>query len=206
MTRTKKIAGASLGALTIALVAGACALLGFAGTTFAATGAEVAGESLFDLARPLIDAVMGGNYFLAAVFALVIAVTAVRKYGSQLNWLAWTKSDWGTPLLVLLGSFGTAFAATIGAGQMPGWGAARAAFGVAVAAAGGWKLAKELAVPVLEKLGARWPWATPLLKLLLWAFDRPDPVAEAEAAGDAAVEADPPSGLEGITGKPVEFK
>ena len=61
-------------------------------------------ESLSELAKPVLDAVMGGQYAFGAALALVFAVALVRRYGgAQWPLLASKKA---APYLVLVGSFG----------------------------------------------------------------------------------------------------
>lgn len=175
-------------------------LLSFTATTFAANGAEAAGASLLDLLRPVVDAVLGGQYMLAGALALVGAVAAARRYAP---W-EWTRSDWGAPVLVLAGSFGATLSATIAAGATPNLETFKTAIGVAVGAAGGWKLAKELLVPVLRRVQDKLPARLrPLMTVLLWVFENPGAarIAKAEAAGAAAVKAHPAPGVSAVVGK-----
>lgn len=175
-------------------------LLSFTATTFAASGAEVAGGSLLDLLRPVVDAAMGGQYMLAGALALVVAVAAMRQFAP---W-EWVKSEWGAPVLVLAGAFGTTLAGTIAAGATPTLETFKTALGVAVGAAGGWKIAKELIAPMLRKLRDKLPAKVqPLISVLLWVFEKPGAarIAAAEAAGAAAVKAHPAPGVEGVIGK-----
>jgi hypothetical protein len=184
------------------------ALLAFTGTALAAGAVAPEDGSILDLAKPVFEAVMSGQYWYAAAGALVLLVTAVRRYGAK--WfpraLGWTNSSWGTPALVLLASFGGALATAAAAGAGPSLEVLKVALGVAVAAAGGWKLAKELAVPLLTALRDKLPaWARPLIDVALWAFQRPSRDADAAAAGDAAVAANPPTGIAGVTGEPKDW-
>jgi MFS family permease len=156
----------------------------------------------------LYKAVMSGHYALASAMALVLAVALVHRFASsESKWLGWTHTSWGAPLLVLLGSFGGALATSIGAGAAPSWAMCKVAFGLAVAAAGGWKLAKELMLPLLRKLQSKLGPAGRVLDVVLWVIDRKSlAVTAAEAAGDAAVKATPPNGIEGVVGKAREVK
>jgi hypothetical protein len=183
------------------------ALLAFAGTASAAGAAAPEDGNILDLAKPVFDAVMAGNYWLGAAAALVLLVAATRRYGAK--WfpraLGWVNSSWGTPVAVLLASFGGAMATALAAGSGPSLAMVKVAFGIAITAAGGYKLVKELAVPLLTKLRDKLPaWARPLVDVLLWAFQR-DPVAKAEAAGDAAVADKPSTGIAGVVGEPRKW-
>lgn len=199
----------SIWILAAAALAAAVASLSFTGVTLAASGADAASEPVGDLVRPVIDAALHGNFLLAAATSLVLVVALVRRYGTGTKWFGWTSTSWGAPLLVLVGSFGAALALTLGAGEAPSWAMVYAASGVAVAAAGGWKILKELGVPLLRKLQSRLPTKLqPLVGLVLWVFESPGAarVEAAEAAGDAAVEAAPATGLDGVLGKPTEVE
>lgn len=196
-------AGICIAVVSIAL------LLGFAGTTYAATGADAAADAM-PSAGQLFDAVKAGHYWYAVAGALVLVVAALRKKGPSLpvvgKYLKWTQGSWGGRLLVLLASVTGALATALAAGAAPSLSMVWAALGVAVAAAGGYDLIKGLGVPLLSALQSRLPaWAQPFVGLLLWAFKKDDPVVNAEKAGDAAVKASPPPGVIAFTGKPVDW-
>lgn len=166
-------------------------------------------DTLLDSARPVLDAVMSGHYVYAAALALVVLVAALRKHGADWSpkYLSWTRTDWGSPLLVLLASFAGALATALAAGAAPSLAIMSTALGVAVTAAGGFKMAKELVAPLLRAVRSRLPAKLqPLVSLLLWVFDKPDRAAEAKAAGDAAVKASPPTGAAGVVGAPREVE
>ncbi len=197
----KKIALSVLLALAVAFVAlGAGALASTSMTD--ATSPAATDPGWLDLARPVYDAVVHGNYALAAAAFLVLAVALVRRYaGPKVPFL---HSDAGGALLTLVGSFGGALATALAAGGAVFSGhLAWVAFMIAITAAGGYGLIKKLlVVPFLVPLSKRAPaWMQPLFQLILWVFDRPDPVAKAEAAGTAAVAAKPSTGVTGIIGK-----
>lgn len=176
------------------LVAMVVCLFSFTGTSLAFAQASPDNGNILDLAKPVLDAVMGGRFAYAASLALVLLVALGRRYGvSRWKFLA---TDAGGSLLVLLGAFGGALATALAAGAGMSWGLLWAAVGVAVSASGGYTLVKRLVVdPLLRPLASKAPkWAQPLFKLLLWIFDNQS-VAKAEAAGEAAVEAKPSAGL-----------
>lgn len=184
------------------------AFLTFTGVTvaFAAgeTTAQAAETPMVDMLRPILDAARGGQGMLAACLTLVLAVALAKRYGAARFPVLHT--DIGGAALTLLGSFGGALATTLMAGAAPSLGLAASALGVAFAAAGGYSMAKRLLVPTLRALQAKLPASMrPLLGLVLWVFDKPSPVAKAEAAGAAAVAAHPAPGIEGVAGKPVSF-
>jgi hypothetical protein len=204
--KTRSIVGAGFTAALVLLTA----LVSFVATAHAATGAEVATESVLDQARPIFDAVMAGHYWYAAAAALVLLVALVQRYGERAplvgKYLAWTKSSWGTPLLVILASTGGALATALAAGASPSLAMLWAALGIGAGAIGSHKLMKEVGAPMLRALQGKLPaWAQLPLSLVLWVFERPDRVAEAEAAGKTAVDAAPSTGIDGVLGKPKEL-
>lgn len=197
-----------LEAAVLSTIAALALLLGFAATAYAATGAEAATDAM-PSASEVFNAIKAGHYWYAAAGLLVLAVAVLRKNGPSLpvvgKYLKWTEGSWGGRLLVLVASFAGAMATALAAGSGPSFAMLKAAVGIAVVAAGGYDLFK-LGVPILESLQSKLPaWAQPLVGLLLWAFKKDDPVAEAEAAGDAAVKASPPAGVIAITGKPTDW-
>lgn len=148
---------------------------------------------IFETAKTVLQAVRGGQGFLAASLALVLLVACAKKYLAPKY--AWAHSDIAGSLMTLLGSFGGMTATALAAGTMPSWSLAGTALGVAVTASGGYSMVKKLAAPALRALEAKIPLIKPVADLLLWAFEKRDPVAEAEKAGDAAVKANPGKGL-----------
>lgn len=184
-------------------------LLLFAGVSRAAAGATGEEGSLLDLARPVWDAIMHGQYWLAASLALVVAVTLFKRYGHLLSpkLAAFSHSDAGGALMTLLMAFGGALAtglAAVGVSATLSMAMAWTALKIALTAAGGYTLIRKLIVePVLKPLAAKAPpWLQRILELVFFLFDKPQPIKDAEAAGDAAVAANPAGGLTGTIGKP----
>lgn len=175
-------------------VFGAFALT-FTATAFAMTGTTAGDGSLLDMLRPIYDAFRGHDYDAMGCLALVLLVALARRYGSsRLPFLA---SEAGAALLLLLGSFGaTAGAMAAGPEVMLSMAMVWVALKIAFLAAGGYAALKALiVVPLLRPLQARLPtWAQPILGVILWIFERPNPITKAEGAGDAAVAANPPAG------------
>lgn len=179
----------------------------FVGTAAAATGLEPDGGSLLDLFAPIIEAIKGGQY-AAAVFAMLSALVVLGwRYGSK-HW-AWLGTGEGKAFLTLLFGFSSTVGAGLAAGASLSGGLLWAALGTAVAMAGGYSLLKELLVPRLVWLQSReWMpgWGKTAIDLALWFFARDRAtIAKAEAAGAAAVEASPASGVEGLLGKPRDL-
>lgn len=192
--------------LTLGVIAVVAVLLGFAGTTYAATGAVAAADAM-PSAETVYKAIMAGHYWYAAAAVLVFGVAVIQKYGEKApvvgRFLKWTSTSWGAPLLVALSSVTGALATALAAGAAPSLSMLWAALGIAVGAGGAWKFGKELAAPFLRWLQPKLPAPVrPLISILLWVFEKPDPVTTAEAAGDAAVKANPAPGIESLTGKP----
>ena len=141
---------------------------------------------LADLAKPVLDAVMGGNYLYGAALALVLLVALVRRFGGAVWPLLASKK--AAPFLVMVGAFGAAMATSLGAGEGVTVAMAWAAVKVAVLAAGGYSLLK----PVLQALQKRSPmWADPLFAVAGWIFETRSKAAEAKIAKaiDAGVKA-----------------
>lgn len=194
-----------ISSLFLALVVG---FLSFAGVSVAFAAGENVSEAtempLLEMAKPILDAVRGGQGVLAAALALVFCVSLARRYGGKR--FPFLMSDAGGSALTLLGGFGGALATALMAGTVPSFGLAMTALGVAFAAAGGYTMIKRLAVPAMRAMQAKLPtWAQPILGLVLWIFDKPSAVAKAESAGAAAVAAKPGPGIEGVAGAPKEF-
>ncbi len=191
-----------------AILALVVAFVGFSATAMAAGEVTPTDGSLLDYAKPVYEAVMHGQWWLAASLALVLSVAMFRKYAPG-KAREWAHTDVGGAVLVLLMSFGGAVATALAAG---GVGAAMSvslawmAFKVALGAAGGYSLAKKLLVPLLRKLAAVAPsWAKPVFSMILWVFDKPTTTEQAEAAGEAAVVANPGTGASGPAGTPTDI-
>lgn len=165
--------------------------------SFFATGVAMAeSEGLADLAAPVLSAVTSGNYAYAAALALVLGVALVRRFGgAKYPFLASKKF---APVLVLIGSFGSALAITLGAGQAISLAMLWTSVKVAIGAAGGYSLAKPLLNFVQDKLPA---WAWPAFAIFDGIFKSKDKAAE--AAGLKAVQDNPSQGI-GIKFKDVE--
>lgn len=189
-------------------------LLAFTGTALAASAADVATDwSWLDSVRPVLDAVRGGNGWLAAALAIVLVVGLAKKFlaprGGKWEWL---NGKAGGAIANGLLAFGGMLATAITAGTAPSWALALVALKVAIGAAGGFTLIKELAVPVLRWIESKVPafakpWVKPLFDLLCSLFEKPGAaaIAKAEAAGKAAVEAKPARGIKGVAGKMDEL-
>lgn len=170
-------------------------LLAFLCTTGIAVAAAPDDGSLIDLARPVFDAVMSGEYVYAAALALVLLVAIASRYGSR--WMPFLGTGPGKVLLVVLGSFAasvsTALAAGVALSAAMFWTATK----VAVTAAGGFSILKAMLKPLLPKLPS---WAR---KPLSWVFASRS-IEDAEKAGDKAVGENPGGGVPSVTGDPID--
>ncbi len=186
--------------------------LAFVGTATAANEIAPPDGSLLDLAKPVFDAVMSGQWALGAALALVMLVALARKYLAP-KW-AFLGTELGVALMVLVGSFGGALAMALMAGASVSGAVLWAAVGIAVSAAGGWKLAKialnQFEPWVLRQIdrlpSAGQTIARAIWSMLTWWLHKPGDaeIAKAEAAGKIAVEESPSAGIAGVLGEPKE--
>lgn len=194
--------------ITTFLLFTAMAYFSFIGVALASDAVVPTDGSLLDLAKPVYEAILGGQWWLAAMFGLILMTTAAKKYapGKIKNLI---NSEYGQPLTVLTLSFGGAAATALlaaGPGALMTGALAWAALKIAVGAAGGYELLKQLVVPFLVKIQAKAPaWSQPIFGLILWAFSKPSATESAEKAGDDAVAANPPKGENGTVGEPKQF-
>jgi hypothetical protein len=185
--------------------------LAFTATATGATALSPDDGTLLDLARPVFDAVMHGQYWLGASLALVLAVAAFKRYAPAGALQDFAHSNAGASLLVLLGSFGGALATALLAVGSNGITLALAwtALKVALVAAGGYTLLKNVIVDPL--MASSWyqtsapEWLKSIMMLLLWVFLKPSPVVAAADAGNTAVNENPPTGADGSTGTPTDL-
>lgn len=191
------------------------ALLAFTVSAHAADAVTPPGDSWLDLARPVFDAIKGGHYIAAAALALVLSVGLLKLYAKKIpkvgEWLdTAVHTDVGGTLTTFAMSFGGALAtATMATGS--GWSGLslsvlKMSGLVGLTAIGGYVGIKKLLIPLLKKIAPKCPaWTQPLFAAVFWLFDKPDPVAEAEGAGNDAVAANPAPGSTKITGEPEKF-
>lgn len=172
-------------------------LFGFVATAFAASATVPDDTSLLELLRPVYDAFAHGQYLIAGMAALVFAVAAAKRYAPAKWGIAdWVHGEVGGPLMILLGSFGATMMTSLAAGTAT-WAMFKTAGMIAAGAAGVYTLIKKLFIePILKPLAAKAPkWMQPMFAMVFWFFDRPSPVAVAEAAGQKAVDEKPATGI-----------
>jgi hypothetical protein len=183
-------------------------MFAFTAAAFAAGAATPDDGSLLELLRPVYDAFASGRYLYAGMLSLVLVVAVLKRYAPEKYGIrAFVHGDAGGALLTLLAAFGGAMATSLAAGAGASWMMVKTATMIAIGAAGGYSLIKKLIVePILKPLAAKAPaWAQPIFSLVFWIFDKPTPVEKAEADGQAAVDAHPPTGVDGAAGKPTEI-
>lgn len=168
----------------------------FTGTAFAASAAAPDQQSLLDLAKPVFDAVVHGQWWVAAAAAVVLLCALARKH-MPAKYTEGVKGDIiGTGLVFVMAFAGAIFTTLVGPGAAAMSAAvALTALKVAVAAIGGYNILHKLASWAVAS-GKLPAWALPIVKILTSMIGS-DAVAKAEAAGDKAVAADPPRGMTG---------
>lgn len=194
-----------LAPISIALGFMGVVLAGFLVSAHASQAAAPDDGTLLDLARPIFDQIMKGDYIPAAAAALIFCVALLKRYAPG-RYGEFVHSDVGGSLTTLAMSFGGAlFTATVGDAPWT-WAMLWTSSQVAFYAAGGYVLLKKLLVePVLKPLAARAPsWAQPLFAMVMWIFDKKvsegEVLVAAKNAGDAAVKANPGAGASTIVG------
>lgn len=162
--------------------------------TFVGTSLALAqtNTELADLVKPVLDAVMSGQYMYAVPLALVLGVALLRRFGGA-RWpvLASAKV---APLLAVFGAFAATMAAALSTGASIDGHMVWTALTLVGASTAGYALLKPLLKPLIGKLPS---WAAAPLMLI---FDTRSRAETAKAAGDAAVESKPSKGM------PVDFK
>lgn len=193
MMRFVKIGAASILALLAATTASAFA----AGATLPEDG------SVLDFVKLVWDAFSKGQSLYAGSIALFGAMVLAKRYAPGKAG-AWLHTDVGGALTALVMSFAASMASSLAGGAGVTLAMVKAATMIAVGAAGGYSLIKKLIVePILKPMAAKAPkWAQPLFAIVFWFFDKKSPIEKAEAAGEAAVKADPAKGI----GTPTEIE
>lgn len=178
----------------------AIAMLSFVTTTSVAHAADE--DALLDLAKPVFDAVVSGQWVYAAALSLVLAVAVARKYGGKIH--PFLDTGTGAMLLAVLGSFGASLAAGLAGGVAVTWSILWGSLKVAAIASGGYGMFQRLIMPLVNRISKRYPKIGWFLKPLSWVFR--DRASEANVAGDAALAANPSKGLSGVVGEVKEIE
>lgn len=165
------------------------------GTALAADAVASADPSLSDTTKLIFDAVMHSQWWAAAAYGVILAMIGARKL-MPASWKEGIKGDIiGTAsafLLAFAGAIGTWGAA---AGATMSFAVIATAFKIGIAAIGGYTLVHKVVgwISSWDKVPA---WVTPILKMLAMVVGS-NAIKKAEAAGAAAVVADPPTGMTG---------
>ncbi len=185
-------------------------LIGFGGLALAAGEATGPDKSLLDLAKPILDAVVHGQWWIAAMSALILAVSALKKYAPTEGKFGWVGRDLATTPGVMAYTFVLSFAGAavtalvaLGPSGVMSLAIAKTALLVAVAAIGTWRAVHEIATWFIGTAfykNSVPAWAKSLIELALSLIGS-NAVDKAEAAGQAAVEAKPATGA-----TPDDFK
>jgi hypothetical protein len=170
-----------------------------AGMATAALAQSQADEPILDLARPVLDAIMAGQWWLAVAAGLVLAGAAFAKYAP---W-AWAKTGFGKLGAVFAMAFGGALVTGFAGGEMSP-ALAFAALKVGAGAVSLYEVAKTL-LAAAAKAGWMPGWLARAAEFLYAALSN-KAVRDAEKAGDVAVAAKPPTGAEGVVGFIRELK
>ncbi|MGN6108547.1 MAG: hypothetical protein ACTHU0_25805 [Kofleriaceae bacterium] len=199
-------------ATNLYFVAGAvlALIVAFAGTAVAAGAISPEDGSLLDYAKPVLDAIVGGQWWLAASLAIVLIAPAVYRYLPDSLGGKHARSPIGKIAIVFLMAFGGGLANGVVANGASGAmtsAIALAALKIALAAVGGYSVIYKI---VTEFVATAWyeehapTWLKTAVSTLL-GWITADPVAKAEAAGKKAVAVNPPTGANGVAGTPTDL-
>lgn len=179
------------------------AFLGFASAAIAATPLTPDDGSLLDLARPVFDAIVHGNYWLAAALAVVLLTAAAKKYLPDAYGGRLVRSELGAMATAFVLAFAGALATTFAApGAAMTMAVLMAALKIGTAAVGGFMILHKL-VGVLA--ATKWyqekmPAPVKALVAFIMGMIGSSAVKKAEEAGAKAVEANPAKGPEAVVG------
>ena len=185
-------------------------MFGFVPFALAADAATPQDGTLLDLLKPVYDAFAGRNYLEAAALGVIVIVALMKRWSGSGKFGKFVHSDLGGSLAALLVSMAGCFATALATpGAHVTWSLMKTAAYVGIGAAGGFAVLKNL---VIEPLAKHLPaWAQPMLSLVMWIFDHgpgagQEAIAQATAAGQAAVQANPGQGAAAVVGTPTEVK
>ncbi len=167
----------------------------FTGTALATDAVAASDPSLSETAKAIFDAVMHSQWWVAASYAVILAMIGARKIMPD-SWKTGVKGDViGTAavfVMALAGSVATVMAAP---GAAMSTGVILTALKVGAVAIGGFTAVHKVA-GWLAAWGKLPPWALAALKMTTFLVGS-NAVKKAEAAGVAAVAAEPPKGMTG---------
>lgn len=190
---------------TIQTVAGAALafVLCFTATAWAAGTVSPDDGSLLDLIKPVYEAIMHGNLWLAAALAVVLLTAATRRYLPDAWGGKYARGDVGGMLTAFLLSFAGAVATTMAApGAVMSGMVMLAALKIGGFAVGGFVALHKLATAFVASswFQTKAPaWLRTVLGTLL-ALIGSSAIAKAEAAGNKAVDNTPAGGITSVVG------
>lgn len=169
---------------------------GFTATAFAQGAATATDDSLLDYARPLFDAIVHGQWWAAAAAGVVLACALARKY-MPASWKTGIKGDLIGLATAFLMAFGGAILTwAVAPGAVMSGAVLLTALKVAVVAVGGFTALHKLGTALAA---SKWfnehapSWLVIVITYGL-KFIGSSAISKAEAAGDAAVKANPSTG------------
>jgi hypothetical protein len=182
----------------------------FTATALASTAAVSPDEgSLLELARPIFDAVMHGNWWLAAAGAVMLLTAAARRHLPNGYGGRFIRGDVGGMVTAFTFAYGGAIATTMAApGATMSAAVMLAALKIGGMAVGGFVALHKLAQALVATkwFQAKAPaWLRTGLGLVLSLIGS-SAIKKAEKAGQAAVDAKPATGIVGVVGKPTEIE
>lgn len=179
------------------------AFFAFGATASAAGEAVGDNSSLFELARPVFDAIVHGNYWLAAALGVILLTAAAKKYLPDAYGGRLVRSELGGMVTAFALAFAGALATTFAA---PGatmtmlvlWAAVKIGFW----AVGGFMALHKIATVLVKTKFWNEKMPAPIKALVALALSMigSSAVAKAEKAGQDAVEAKPAEGPKAVVG------
>lgn len=179
-------------ALCILILLGA-----FTGTALAADAVSASDPSLSETARLIFDAVMHSNWWAAAAYGVILAMIGARKL-MPASWKEGVKGDViGTAAAFVLAFAGSVATVMMAPGAAMTTAVALTALKIGLGAIGGYTIIHKVIgwLASWDKMPA---WALSALRLIALMVGS-NAIKKAEAAGQAAVDANPPTGMAGDT-------
>lgn len=186
-----------------ALSLAALAFLAFGATAIAAPGGYADDGSLLDMFKPVVEAVKNGHFALGGSLLVIFLMAVAKRYLPEKWGGKWVRSDAGGVAFAFgfafFGSLGTALAAP---GAAVNGAMAMAALKFGLGAIGGFVAIHKLAT---WAVGTAWfkahapAWLVSGLSFVL-ALIGSSAIKKAEAAGQKAVDQNPPQGPAAATG------
>jgi hypothetical protein len=185
-------------------------LFSFGATAAAATAVTSDDASLLELAKPVMDAVMKGNWWLAAALSVILLTSATRKYLPDSWGGKYVRSDVGGMLTEFMLSFAGAIAtAAAAAGTLFVMEGALAltALKIGFAAVGGFVAIHKLATWMISTSfwNEKMPASVKMAVSFLLGVIGSSAIARAAKAGEAALEAKPSTGANELAGEPTKL-